>query len=461
MDSILLVVLFLGALIFCAHFFNAIFDRTKIPNVLLLLLIGIIAGFFFDERQFFGRVGSVFTTVTLVVIIFESGVNLKFGEIKKAIASATLITVFNFIATLIVTSFLTKFLLGFDWTSAIFMGSIIGGTSSAVVIPMLKQMKLSEKSNNVLLLESALSDVLCLVVGLAALEGLKVGALDIGSILNSMWKSFLFAALIGLAAGFLWSLLLDFIRGAKNSMFTSLAFLFVVYSIVELLQLNGGIAALCFGIVLGNTESIKNMSLVKRLIRQPIGSLHTNEKSFFSEIVFILQTYFFVYVGVSIKFGSIDVYLFALLVVVLIILARPIGIRLFVRKGVSPKEISIMSVMTPKGLVAAVLASLPFQLGLPYGEKIQDVGYAVVLLSILICSILVMIASKDPFFYHKLLGRKSKEDKSIEDTSSGDSASQPAIDETIAEQTDEEPSENTQPETDTDAETTTPTTTHE
>jgi potassium/hydrogen antiporter len=401
MNNITIAIVFMGLLIFFSHFFNSIFDKTKIPNVLLLMLIGVAAGFFVDQEQYFGKIGSVFTTITLVVIMFESGANLKFADIKKTIGSASLLTIFNFITTLIVVGTLVKLIFGLPWVSAIFFAAIVGGTSSAVVIPMIRQLRLGEKSETILILESALSDVLCLVVGLAAFEGMKAGALEFKDIMNSMWKAFLFAALIGIAAGLVWSMVLNLIRGVKNSMFTTLAFVFIIYGVVEMLGFNGGIASLCFGIIVGNAGAYQSKGWINKIFRFKTVPLTPQEKDFFSEIVFILQTYFFVYVGLSIKFGNPLIYLFALLLVVLILLMRPLGIKMFVRKGIKPRDFTMMSIMSPKGLVPAVLASLPFQYGLLNGKEIMDLGYAMVLISIIICSILVIIGSKDPLFFNK------------------------------------------------------------
>ena len=48
----------------------------------------------------------------------------------------------------------------------------------------------------------------------------------------------------------------------------------------------------------------------------------------------------------------------------------------------------------PKGLVPAILASIPLQEGLPYGQEIAEIGYAVVLTSIIMCSLLIIILGK-------------------------------------------------------------------
>jgi len=407
----------MGALIFFAHFFNGIFDKTKIPNVLLLMIIGIAAGFFIDNDLFFGELGRVFTTITLIVILFESGTNLKFNELRSSVTSATAITLYNFITTLAIVGGLSYVLTPLNLTESIFMGAIVGGTSAAVVVPILNQLKLGKKASTVLLLESAFSDVLCLIVALAALEAMKAGTLEIGSIMNAIWKSFLFAALIGIAAGLIWSLLLNLVRELKNSMFTTLAFVFLVYGVIEFLGFNGGIGAMSFGIVLGNAMSLGKINVWKKIFRFDAVGLTNHEQNFYSEIVFILQTYFFVYVGIMIEFGSTSVYLLTILIMSMILLTRPLGVRWFVKKEVSISDRTIMSIMSPKGLVPAVLASIPLQLGMLSGQTIAELGYSIVLISILLSSILIMIGSRDPLAFAKLFrrgiisGNKSKAGK--------------------------------------------------
>ncbi len=392
MEKITIVVMFLGVLIFFSHLFNKLFYKIKVPNVLILLIIGILMGFFVDGKVFFGEVGQVFTTVTLIIILFESGVGLKLQELKTSILSATLITVINFIATAGIIIGVTMWLCNFDFTTALFLGSILGGTTAAVVIPMVQQLKAGQKARTVLLLESAFSSVLCLVVGLAALESMRAGNIEASEVFGKIGSSFFFAILIGLLGGFVWSILLNKIRGLKNSMFTTLAFVFIIYGSAELLGLNGGIAALAFGIILGNTEYFDKINKIKRLKFEPV-KLNENETNFFSEIVFVLQTYFFVYVGIMIEFGSLLVYLLAILIICMIILVRTPVTRLLIKKDCTPDDRLIMSIMIPKGLIPAILGSIPLHEGLAFGQEIAEIAYAVVLVSITFCSILVIVIS--------------------------------------------------------------------
>ena len=79
MQSIALIVASVGLVVFLAHLFTGIFERTRIPDVILLLAIGVIlgpiTGLVLPSKL--GNLGNVFATITLVIILFEGGTTLK------------------------------------------------------------------------------------------------------------------------------------------------------------------------------------------------------------------------------------------------------------------------------------------------------------------------------------------------------------------------------------------------
>jgi len=97
-----------------------------------------------------------------------------------------------------------------------------------------------------------------------------------------------------------------------------------------------------------------------------------------------------VYLGLSVRFSNKREILLAILAVVTIYLARPLLVRTTLR-GISPgwEDSSLASVMVPKGLASAVLASVPLRMGLLGGETVQSFAYMVVLFSILTTALLV------------------------------------------------------------------------
>ena len=170
-----LVLIFLGALIFLTHFFNGTFKYTRVPTPLLLLTLGIVIGPVLGlvKMEDFGKVAAYFSVLTLIFLLFESGINLRLDELRKSFGRASLMTVFNFFLSASIATWVLMLASKvyydnqIDLLSASFFGAIVGGTSSAVVIPIVKQLKTDKDCETLLVLESALSDVLCLVVGLA------------------------------------------------------------------------------------------------------------------------------------------------------------------------------------------------------------------------------------------------------------------------------------------------------
>ncbi len=395
------VLIALGMLIFFAHISGALFSKTRIPSVLLLILIGLTAGpvFKWITPSFLGNFGSVFTTLTLITILFESGTNLRLDDLKKSLIGATSLTVLNFVISLAIGIAIGRLLLNLDWLYSIFLGAALGGTSSAVVIPMVNQLNPGQKTKTILYLESALSDVLCLVVALALLGGIETGQISITGILSKMGVSLIFAILLGFAIGIIWTVLLKkMLKGVKNVMFTSFASAFILYGLTEKIGLNGGICILAYGMTMGN---IGHSALFRKLFHDNEEStLNQEERNFFSEIVFIMQTYFFVYIGLSIQLNNIWHIIVGAILVACTFLFRILSSRSVGKKDVSQRDRKLTISLGPKGLVAAVLASLPMQKAatgvgdLVSAEAIQNVSYAVVLISILLCSVLIFMIEK-------------------------------------------------------------------
>ena len=390
-----LVIAFIGALVFGAHLFVALFARTRVPDVLLLIGIGLMLGpvTHLVRPEQFGSVGPVFTTVTLVFLLFESGTELQLGTIRQVLHGSFLLSVLNFVATTAVVAALAWKMAHVPVGTAVLMGAVLGGTSPAVVIPIAAQLKMKKQSAAVLFLESAISDVVSIVLALALLDGLHAGNLEVGKIVGTLLGSFLLAGILGAAGAIFWSNLLSRVRTLQNGMFTTAAFLFLLFGLAEMLGYSGAIASLVFGIGLGNV-AWHGALLAKRFPSlEPVG-LNSREKGFFAEIVFLLKTFFFVYIGLSIQFRNLSYILFGLGVTVLLFVVRIPVVRFGVTRTTTVTDASRMAAMAPKGLAAAVLASLPLQQGLAHGDFIQNTTYAVVLFSILLTSVLIFLQDR-------------------------------------------------------------------
>ena len=133
--EIAIVILAVGALVFLAHLFSALIETTHIPDVLPLLLLGLLFGpiLHWVSPESFGKVGGVFTVIALIIILFQSGLELKLSDLKESLASGTRLTLIHYFLTVPLVALLGTTFLGLTLLEGLTLGSILGGVSSAVV----------------------------------------------------------------------------------------------------------------------------------------------------------------------------------------------------------------------------------------------------------------------------------------------------------------------------------------
>ncbi|MBL8239952.1 MAG: cation:proton antiporter [Bryobacterales bacterium] len=399
------IVLVIGLLVFLAHFFTALFRRTRVPDVLLLLLLGVLLGPVagWVKPSDFGQTGGVVSMFALIVILFESGIDLRPQVILRTWRPTLGLTLLTFAVTIGCAYLAGVHLLGLTPMLAWILGATVGGTSAAVVIALVKSLKMADPGGTVLIMESALGDVLCIVILLGLVEAAALGSLHAGKMIGSIFASLVCAGIIGMIGGFVWLAVLNTVRQFPNSTFTTLAFLFILFGVSDMLGFSGAIAALAFGATLTNHRQMDFLHQRKL----ELGAIRESDVDFFMEILFLLKTFFFIYMGVSIRFTDLRLIAIAAVFTLAVFLLRiPIVRIVFPRGSVDWKDSALMTFMVPKGLVSAVLASIPVERGLPGAEVIRDFTYMVVLLSVCLTAVLIPL-SHTPLlapFYRRIFG---------------------------------------------------------
>ena len=411
-----LTIAIIGLLIFTAHLFSEIFSRKRIPDVLFLIIIGLLIGpvFHWISPESLGNAGSLFSGITLVTILFESGTQLRFSTLKDSFTGALKLTALNFVFSAMAIWLVGWFVLEIDPVVSMMLGCILGGTASAVVIPIVRQMHMSEKPAIMLILEAAIGNVFSIVLALALMQAIKSRHVEFGAILGDIFSSFILATVMGLLGAIFWALILDQVRNIKYSILTTPAFVFIIYGVNEWMGFSGAIAALAFGIGLANIDSIYNAWLKKFIKKVPV-NLNETERSLFSELVLLLKTFFFIYVGISIQLNDWYPIVIGLGISILLFIIRIPAVRFAISKkeGIPEKEVVFMSALNPKGLTAAVLAtqSLIYIPEMETAMFIRNIVFSVILFSIVINSILIPLIDKEKGlyrFYLKMLNFNQK-----------------------------------------------------
>jgi len=153
----------------------------------------------------------------------------------------------------------------------------------------------------------------------------------------------------------------------------------LLYAFVESINGSGAIAAFIFGVVLANSEDMSRMMRLKERthMRTEVGRFH-------NEISFLVRTFFFLYLGMIVTFNSMFI-IYAGISLAAVLLAMRFAAVFISTAGMdfSRKEKSVMGVMMPRGLAAAVLTQVPVIYGIAYASMYTDIVVNVILMSIL------------------------------------------------------------------------------
>ncbi|MEM0360358.1 MAG: cation:proton antiporter [Candidatus Diapherotrites archaeon] len=429
-----------------------IFKKTKVSEILILLSVGLLIGPFSsylgpqgagiipfevigaEQLKLFEGFLPFFSAFALTIILFEGGLHLNFFKVIKFLGESFAFTLLVFLLStafvFIVFWFGSAFgVFSFNPLVGLMLGAILGGTSSEIVIPLINKTSANEETKTLLSIESALTDALCVVIAVAIAEIILLQSFNASHIGSKILSAFTIAGFFGLVFGLFWLKILDHLKGKPYEYLLTLGALLFLYSFSVFFGGNGAIAALTFGLVLGNSEDIT------RMLRLTQRSVDSSIKSFQEEVSFLVRTFFFVYLGVLFKleFLTLPMLALSLVLFVLLIAARYAGATFIKKfKPVFAKDRKLITTMAARGLASAVLISLPLSMGLQLEKDTIDMITTVVFLVIFLSNI---IATLGVFVAEKENGKEKKEAVEEKATVSEDQQSKIRL-ETIGEQED-------------------------
>jgi potassium/hydrogen antiporter len=425
MEVVTLILFAASLILFFGFFAEWIFKKFNVPDILFLIALGFIIGphvlNYVNPSQIV-KIAPVFTTFTLIFLLFDGAFNIRLSALIKEFSQSFVLTIFNFIiSTAIITTIvllLNVWLQMFSFLTALLLGFLLGGVSSSFAIPILKQMKVSERIYSLLTLESALTDVFCIVFSLTAIEVFRLGGFGVREVLTQIASLFAVAGLIGSVGAVIWIILILKVFKEHNYIMT-VAYLLLVYVITQFLNGNGAIAALFFGLILNNSKQlilvIKGITTKKKdrkKLESETGLSVTtpSEEYFYHQISFFLKTFFFVYVGILIDISDWRALFVGGIISVVLMFSRQASMVL--TKGMMPGNRSLVNSIFARGLAAAAVAQLAIQAGIPHADFIAKVAYVVITGTIILSSIKVFITKVRFPLHEGIVEEENKNKKS-------------------------------------------------
>jgi cell volume regulation protein A len=241
-----------------------------------------------------------------------------------------------------------------------------------VVVPLLAQLDAPPEARVILTVETSLGDLLSAVVVTTASGMIVAGSTPAsGALLLAM--RFLVGGAVGVLVGVGWARLLHAGRIEKHAFPLTLAALMVLYAVTEMLGGSGFLAALAFGLFLGNAGALTRLGGLRDLAPLPATSRGPQ-----SELIFLLRSVYFVFLGLSIPRNLLTprFALVALVLVAAIVAARAIGVFATASRS---RSRGLLFAMMPRGLATAVIASIPVSMGVPGAELFPAYCFGVIL----------------------------------------------------------------------------------
>jgi cell volume regulation protein A len=380
--AVMLLVGFLG---------DALFRKTGFPDILFLLLLGIIMGPVLGlfSKNDLAPVTPYLVELALIMILFYAGMDMNITKVIKRSGRATILAVAYFVLVTIAVSSAAKFLLNIDWLLALMFGPMIAGTSSIVVIPLCKKLIKNEETAMTLSLESTITDVLNIVFFFSVLNLYLSGNFSLLTFTENLLEEFGIGILFGFLGGIVWIWVLYRIRKEPYTYISTLAVLILTVMGSQLLGGSGVLSAFAMGLMIGNHKGAFSLFRIK-LISPIFEDLKENLTNLHSELTFLFRTFFFVFLGLiyDISYGSVLMGLTIGLIFLAINLSlRYVSVRLAVLGSQMQDNALIMTLMCGQGLAHATLSIIPQEYGIPNAQIYPMIVVTVIILTNIVTSI--------------------------------------------------------------------------
>lgn len=383
------ILIVLSALVIFSYLFDLVASKTKLPSVLLLLVLGIGLRILVDKLQIhtysFLDILPTLGTVGLILIVFEGSLELKYAREKnKVIKGAFLSALFILIATVLVITFIIYQITG-QTLYLCFVNAIpFSVISSAIAIPSVSS--INKKSKEFVIYESSFSDILGIILFNFAVANQHITVGSFGQLALNTVLILLLSVVACVTLLYLMGRLRHHIK-----FFLIISILIMVYAIGQSFHLSALVLILSFGLFLNNADAIKHTWFRSIFIYKNLSNDLTQLHQLSAETAFIIRTFFFVIFGFTMNIYELDN--FNIIANGLIMLGSIYVIRFgylyfFKREHVLPEGF-----VTPRGLISILL-----YYNLPQHMKLVEIGtpflFMVVLGSSLVMSIGLMSTRK-------------------------------------------------------------------
>jgi cell volume regulation protein A len=390
MDPVTQMTLIITALLVVGALGEIFFARTGIPDVIWLVAAGILAGPVFNviSPEMLQPILPFFGAFALVVILTGGGLQLNLANVMGAAPRALGLAFIGYaLAVIGFTLFLYLLQLAGIIKERAFIvflmaATILGGTSSIVIIPTMTLGKVKAKIADLLNVESCVTDALSVVFAAIMIELVIGGAGASGNVFLALLQAIVAGIGLGLLGGLLYLPVASVLYGRPHAYPVLIAALLLIYSVIDMVGGNGALGLLACAIVLGNSRRI--LAKFSSRFADWKDPIDKDALAFHGQITFLVKSFFFFLVGLMFSTSPKIIILGFISAVVLWLLRIPAAHLALARSDFSKSEKSLVIAALPRGLAAGVLATMPLHKGVPDVDALGPLVFVIIVFTILI-----------------------------------------------------------------------------
>jgi cell volume regulation protein A len=363
-------------------------QRIRIPDVAIFLLAGIALGphgLKLIDIAADSALNQIILLFGASYILFDGGAALRLPVLKRVWITIVVLATVGVLITAAVVAAAAHLVFGLAPVLALLLGASIASTDPATLVPIFRQIRISERVAQTVMSESAFNDAMAAILTFSVLTvATGSGHFSFGGALLDLIKQAVIGIAAGVALGYLAALLIAHERWAVLAEYAPVVTLVAVigaYFAASGLQASGFMAVFVFGIVLGNKESFG--------FRMEDGEVQKLNE-FVVSTAFIMRLFIFILLGGQLDFAQMAQHWEGGVAVALILMfvARPITVFVCALPDRHARwrlsELIFMCWTRETGVIPAALAGLLLGAKAPGADVIASVTFVTILMTILI-----------------------------------------------------------------------------
>jgi cell volume regulation protein A len=374
------IIITLCSLLLLAYLFDVSAPKTKIPTVILLLLLGwgvkntsIILNIDIPNLE---PILPILGTIGLILIVLEGALELELEPSKfEMIKKSTLLALIQMLVISFGLALSFQYFGGSTFKAGLINAIPLAIVSSAIAIPSAKNLLQNEKE--FITYESSLSDIFGVIFFNFILANDHLNASSFGMFLLQL----LLMIIVSLASTIILSYLLKRINHSIKFI-PIILLVILIYSISKVYHMPSLIFILIFGLFIGNIDELKKISWINRMKPENLNQEVHKFKEITTEITFMIRALFFLLFGYLINISELlnmDTALWAFLLTGSIFMLRYLVIYLF-----QLKQNPILFI-APRGLITILLF-----LSIPSSQQFYMANKSLILQVIILTAFVMM-----------------------------------------------------------------------